>query len=541
MDKLSIFRITVALSLALTVDALCESDAVAMDPAANTKADDKATKKPQKKTAKKKVKETAAHKSERTAPKQEEQVRPMTEALSSAYVTNSTLKAKLYELYANDETVSQAMAKFRPSIVAQGSVGVSKTRFSNLIKNELPQELDAVEPPTIVTQRDHENYTTRPKQAQIQINQNIFNGWQDVSNLWASESGVKASEFDLKNTEQDTLQKAANAYMQVIFQTSAVKYYELNVSYLHEQLKSKKAQLEVGEVTATDVASSESSLAQGMAQLATAQQQLLDAKATYLQVIGEKPGLLEFPKPLAHLPKTLEEVIEIGLQNNPAIINALYVAKQNDYLIDAKTGALLPQLAVQGTASRAIDQSRGNTDQTNQASATLTLTVPIYNNGGADYSVIRQQVESTASARYNLEQARKSTVENATKAWDAWIAAMEQIKDLTVQVAAATKARDNAAKEAAVGERSYTEVLQFQSQLITAEVNLEQARRDEILAQYGLYFVMGILTADYLKLPVSLNEIKEHYQDAKWAPFGFGDQPKILDVKDEQLETAQID
>jgi len=37
MDKLSIFRITVALSLALTVDALCESDAVAMDPAANTR------------------------------------------------------------------------------------------------------------------------------------------------------------------------------------------------------------------------------------------------------------------------------------------------------------------------------------------------------------------------------------------------------------------------------------------------------------------------------------------------------------------------
>jgi len=87
----------------------------------------------------------------------------MTEALSSAYVTNSTLKAKLYELYANDETVSQAMAKFRPSIVAQGSVGVSKTRFSNLIKNELPKNLMQLSP-YHSNAKDHENYTTRPKQ-----------------------------------------------------------------------------------------------------------------------------------------------------------------------------------------------------------------------------------------------------------------------------------------------------------------------------------------------------------------------------------------
>lgn len=459
-----------------------------------------------------------------------EKVSMIKETLSSAYVTNSALRAKLFGQYANNEAVSQAMARFRPSISADASAGNNWQKGKGYRISNTPAGGKVTS-----------EYTTHPEQAEVTVSQNIFRGGGDVANLWASESQVKAGEFDLLSTEETTLQNAAKAYMDVIFTTSTAKAYELNVSYLQEQLKSKRAQLEAGEVTSTDVASSESELAKGMAQLATAQSQLEDAKANYLQVVGEKPGLLEYPESLPNLPKTLDEVIAIALKQNPAIINALYSAKQAGYQIDAATAALLPSIDVQAKAQRSLNNSIGNADQANAMTAQVSLTVPLYNGGGADYSKVRQQVESAASARYNLEQARKSAIENATRAWDAWTVAQKQITDLSTQVKAATMARDNAAKEADVGERSYTEVLQFQSNLITAEVQLEQARRDYIVAQYALYAVMGILTAEKLNLPVTQYDIKNHYEDSKWALAGFGPKPQILDSEDEQLKQTTTD
>lgn len=462
--------------------------------------------------------------------KSSDKISMIKETLSSAYITNSALRAKLFGQYANNEVVSQAMARFRPSIGADASAGNNWQKSKSYIN---PNRKDFG--------KQTAEFTTHPEQAEIVVNQNLFRGGGDVSNLWAGESQVKAGEYDLLSTEETTLQNAARAYMDVVFATSAVKSYQLNVSYLQEQLKSKKAQLEVGEVTKTDVASSEAELAKGMAQLATAQSQLEDAKANYIQVVGEKPGLLEYPASLPNLPKSLDYIIEVSLKSNPSILNALYAAKQAGYNIDAATAALLPSVDVTAKAQRSLNNSFGNGDQTNALTAQVALTVPLYNKGGADYSNVRQQVESAASARYNLEQARKSTIENATRAWDAYTVAQKQIVDFSTQVKAATIARDNAAKEADVGERSYIDVLTLQSQLIQAEVQLEQARRDFIVAQYAIYSVMGKLTAEELKLPVTLYDVKNHYEDSKWALAGFGSKPEILEKQDEQLENASTD
>jgi outer membrane protein len=459
-----------------------------------------------------------------------ETIHPMAEALASAYVNNSTLRAKLHETYANDENVSIAISKFRPNIRVSGSVG----RASNEI-NTPSADLD----PLIGTRANfRQAFPTKPQSASAEIRQSLYAGGGDLANLWASESGAKAGEYDLFTTEQKTLLDANKAYMQVIYATTAVTLNETNVSYLSEQLKSMKAQVEVGEKTTTDMYTTEAELAKGQSSLDSARSDLGDAKANYLQVIGEQPGLLEYPTPLKSIPKTLQEVIDISLRHNPTILNAVYSAEAAGLTIDVKTAQILPKLDLVGTATRSINQQRFNQDENNNASAVLQLTIPIYQ-GGEEYSAVRQQAETAAKVRYQLEQARKSVREDATKAWDALVNSREQISDLQTQVKAAASARDGALKEADVGERSYTEVLTFQSQLITAELNLLRARRDEVIAQYGLYAAMGKLTAKELQLSVALYDVEGHLCDVRYKIAGFGETPKILEDRDEQIAATE--
>ncbi len=82
-----------------------------------------------------------------------------------------------------------------------------------------------------------------------------------------------------------------------------------------------------------------------------------------------------------------------------------------------------------------------NKGRNNDAAVDLKLTVPLYGRGGADYALTRRQAESAAAARYELEQARKNALENATKAWDTLKTARANVIGYKKQLDAAEKAR----------------------------------------------------------------------------------------------------
>jgi outer membrane protein len=545
MNHFNTLNISIALSFLIASSALCCSDEPKQE-LSQEQVEKRAPKKPSKKTMKK-----AAH---RTA---HEKFNPMREALASAYVTNSTLKQALYEKFAIDEDVNIAISAFRPSLNLMGTATADASDEKGRQKQFLRQLPDNPDDPNgqNIKSKIRRRERSLDTIATLQATQNLYHGGGDLANLWAAESNVAANQYKLINTEQTTLQKAATAYMDVILQTATLEARNKNVIFLTEQLRGVRAQVSVGEKTSTDAALSESALAQAQAEVENTVRDLEDAKANYLQVIGEKPGLLEFPSSLPDLPKTLEEMTCDALKYNPTILNALYTARQQGYIIDVKTAALLPSLDLTAQASRDLKNLNSKTrsipvgpprandrnsinniqsrTQRNDANVQLKLTIPIYGNGGADYARVRQQVDSATAARYGLEQARKDTQENAVKAWYAWTSAMANVDSYAKQVEAATLARDGALLEADVGERSYLELIELQQKLIDAEVNLQKALHDKIVAEFGIYAVMGKLSAWQLKLPVTLYDVQGHYDSVRCKWIGFEDNPKILDTPDE--------
>ena len=77
-------------------------------------------------------------------------------------------------------------------------------------------------------------------------------------------------------------------------------------------------------------------------------------------------------------------------------------------------------------------------------------------------------------------------------------------------------------KEALVGSRTTLDVLNAEQELLNAQVNLIQARRDTQVSYYGVLSGIGRLTARTLALPVEYYDEERYYKDvgSRWIGWG---------------------
>ena len=95
--------------------------------------------------------------------------------------------------------------------------------------------------------------------------------------------------------------------MNVLRDTAILDLQRRNVQVLQEQLKQTRDRFNVGEVTRTDVAQSESRLAAAQSQVLAAEANLKTSQATYRRVIGAEPVSLRAGMPVDRLsPRTLD-------------------------------------------------------------------------------------------------------------------------------------------------------------------------------------------------------------------------------------------
>jgi outer membrane protein len=432
-----------------------------------------------------------------------EKINPFLDALVSAYMTNSQLHSKIEEQKARDEEVSKRLGAFRPNLAISADTGISRTENQTFGHNPSPR----------APARVRDRKTIHPSNAGVNLSQSLYNGGTDLANKDSGENAAIAGQYDYLNTEQTVLFNAISVYMDVIFREKAVDINKENETFLQEQLKALEVAVEVGDKTLTNQAQAESRLAEATAALSDADAEFKKTVAKYETVIGAKPGLLVQPKSLEGLPASRDELVAMAKDLNPGILQAIYKENSTKNDIDAASGALLPKIDIQGNAARNLHQQTSRS-RSNNASAFLTLKIPLYQ-GGGEYASIRQKAFQAAQARFDLEQARKKAIEDAIAAWESWIAAKQKVKSVLVQLKAAERARDGALLEAEVGERSYVEALDAQKDFLRAQLALLQATRDERVNQYMLLAVVGQLTAKNLQLPVENYDIKGHLEAAK--------------------------
>ena len=362
--------------------------------------------------------------------------------------------------------------------------------------------------------------TTVPRGAGITVSQTLFDGLRTTNNIKSAESNVFASRENLRNVEQSVLQSGAQNYMDVLRDTAILDLRNSNIKVLDEQLRQTQDRFKVGEVTRTDVAQAEASLAGARAEYFAAQSQLQNSIASYRQVIGEQPTRLEPARPLDRgIPPSLENAIAVSQVEHPSVQAALHAVDVSELQVKIAEGALYPTLSLNGSAQQRYDLSNVGGSSAFVGSIIGSLSVPIYE-GGASYAQIRQAKEQLGIAEFQADVSRDNVRAAVISSWGLLVSSKAAVQADQAQVNAAGIALNGTREEARVGQRTTLDVLNAQQTLLNARVQLVGAQRDRVVATYAILASCGRLSASLLGLQLQPYNPAVHFDQVKDKWFG---------------------
>src|SRR5262245_44155687 len=189
------------------------------------------------------------------------------DALARAYQTNPQLNAERARQRATDENVPQALAGYRPQIIAGLSVGLQAVR------DQLPGNVI-------------QSATLKPWQIGVTVTQTLFNGFKTANSVRVAELQVQSGREALRNVGQGVLLDAVTVYTNRVPNQTLVDAQRANVAFLKETQSITERRLNAGDVTPTDTAQAEARLNRGRSDLNAAEVNLAISQATYAQVVG---------------------------------------------------------------------------------------------------------------------------------------------------------------------------------------------------------------------------------------------------------------
>ena len=173
--------------------------------------------------------------------------------LSKAFENNSKLNAQRASLEAEKQDVNISRGDFLPSVTLSGDAASQKDT------NRINQSGSSLQDTNLT-----------PENRSVLIEQQIFSGFSNYNNLKKSKLEYESAKFKLNKLEQEVILSAAKAYYNLGYNAKNLEFNQLNVELFERQVESDRSRLERGEISLTDFAQSESSLAGAAAKLITA-------------------------------------------------------------------------------------------------------------------------------------------------------------------------------------------------------------------------------------------------------------------------------
>ncbi|MGE0259539.1 MAG: TolC family outer membrane protein [Alphaproteobacteria bacterium] len=432
----------------------------------------------------------------------------LTEALAYAYQNNPQLLAQRASLRATDEEVPVALSGWRPTVNITSQAGYNR---SGLTATNVPGGNPI---------STYQSFASR--QVQLQASQPIYSGGRTEAATRRAINTVQAARAQTFSVETDVFTSVVTAFLDVVRDQNLLEVARNNEQVLRKQLEATRDRFRVGEVTRTDVAQAESSLAQAIAQRITAEGTLETSRSRYTRVVGHPPERLVMPSERPALPATRDEALALASTNNFNVISASFTEAAARDNVDVVRSQLLPQVSIVGSIGRVVAPSINQSGATTDTGAVVAqMTVPLYE-GGSVYAQTRQAQQTVGQRRSQVDDARRVAVQNAAGAWETLQAARASIASFVTAVRAAQIALQGTQQEALVGSRTVLDVLIAEQQLFTTQSQLVTAQHDAALGEYTLTAAIGRLVAPALKLPVELYDMEHHYKLVKDKWFGFG-------------------
>jgi len=334
----------------------------------------------------------------------------------------------------------------------------------------------------------------------ISVDQTIFSGFKGINTFKKSELETQKANLILKKAEQQTILDTTSAYFDLIFKNKNEKFNLSNVNLFERQVESDSARLQKGEITLTDLAQSESSLAGARANLIKAKTELLSSKINFERVTNEKtPDSKNLNEnALLILPNSLKESLEIANLNNLDLLISKLDYKIAIKDLNIERAKLSPSASLNYSKSENSDFN-STIDNTDQETVKATITWPIIK-GGENISSIKKSSFNKQRYQLVLQDTKNRISTETTNAWSKYQSSKSVLDATGAQLKAAEIANEGITLEYDSGNtRTTLELIQSRSLLLEARIAFAKSERDFVVSQFELAKKLGSLSIKSIK------------------------------------------
>ena len=403
--------------------------------------------------------------------------------IKKALSNNLKLNAERKAHKATEQEINISRGEFLPNLTISGTQTSSET-FNRTDSSG--------------TSLNDTNLNTEKKS--INLEQKIFQGFQGYNLLKKSKLEVEKSLLELNLVEQNTILETSKVYFDLILKSQNKEFNENNVSLFERQVESDRARLQKGEITLTDLAQSESSLAGANAQMIIAETDLQNTRVDFEKIVGVSPPTnLETNYQLnIKLPNSLSESLVLAESNNQRLLIAAIDYQIANRELNIEKSKLSPSATLNYSKSE-TNQLSSTVDETDEEKLEAKISWPIIK-GGKNFSSIKKSNLKKQESKLLLENIEKETSSDTTNAWSNFKSAESVLNATKAQLEAAEIANEGITLEYDTGnERTTLEVIQSRTLLLEARTSYANAQKDFAIAQFSLLASIGDLFLENIR------------------------------------------
>jgi len=406
------------------------------------------------------------------------------EALTEAYKNNTDLNAERENINISEEDLKISKSSYLPSVTISGSKSQEDTdKLTNRVGTEV--SVNDVDPST----------------QSIKIEQTLIDFGRNAD-VQKNKIGINLAAIKLLKKEQEVLLKTIEVYSGLILANEKLKINQSNFNLLERQVETNRARLERGQITLSDLAQSESSLAEAQANFIQSQNEIVSNKLNYENVIGPITDINSLNKNFdinLMLPVSLNDAIDASKKYNPELIIAKLEYEQSEKDVLISRSDLSPSAKLSYENSRSQDLSLSY-DERNKNTLKATITWPIYA-GGKNRASLSKSLNLQNRKKLLLNSSEKTNNSNVAISWSTLQSSKSLLNSVKSQVKAAEIANEGITVEYESGlGRSTLDVIQSNSILLNSRISLANSERNYLLAQFNVLKSIGLLNSSHLKI-----------------------------------------
>ncbi|WP_024955899.1 TolC family outer membrane protein [Sulfurospirillum arcachonense] len=417
------------------------------------------------------------------------QAEDLTTLLNNAVKSNPDVNRQLkyYESVLQDLNI--AKAGNLPSLDFQSSAGRERTK-----------------------REDQESTSLTHYNNSITLSQNIFNGFKTTSEIKQNKARISSAAYSVLDQANTVAFETIKSYLEVLKENELTKLYEENVKNHQDILSKIEEKTNAGIGRQSEVQQTQSRLFLAHSNYIVQQNNYQDTLTNYHFYVGRHFDESSYKKPTLNyaFPKSVDEVAQIALHNNPAI-KVMYsniTAKKAEHEQTKSNFYPILDATISQEWNDNIDGIEGTKESTD---AYVTLRYNFYR-GGADEAEKLKKLKEMQEENEALNKTKRDIIKAARLSYTSYKSYETQLKYLKQHVDASKLTLESYKDEYSLGRRDLLAILDAQKEYNTARQTYTRAQYDLLITKYKLLSSMnkllGQFKLDIIK-KVNTNTIKD--------------------------------